>query len=128
MTTFISINCDGCNGRFEKDLRYYNRAIKLNAKMFCSRKCYEKTLLKDPIKKETERNIYIKNYRNANRESMKRKRHEYHKRVYGDEIKIRGKKYLRKWRAKKEYGEFWESAIIIFDIYKLLRDQRNAYE
>lgn len=131
------ITCKYCGNQCDKKTGHVNRALKTNAKLFCSRACFglDKRISleeKKLIKKE-----YDKEYRLKNSEKKKQYGKEYHKKTY-DPIKASvdrkakmhihvermrqpkwveyKKKYDKIRQAKLNYGEFWESALLIRNI------------
>ncbi len=133
-------HCPICKNEFYKSNSHYNRAIKLGLNLFCGRACagisrrgIEKTI----EQKKAEKAAYDKRYRKEYTEELKKEKHEYHKRTYDKEkaasirkermpkhieycrqpkYKEWKKKYDKKHRAKKQYGEFAEAALILFKI------------
>jgi hypothetical protein len=135
------MNCNHCDKELNKSTSAINRALKINAHLYCNKKC---SGLARQIHRTNEENRilkaqYDKDYRSKNAIKLKLSKHDYFKKNY-DPLKAsidRKKKskehseycrqpkykaykrdYDKKYLAKKLFGEFWESAILIREIEK----------
>lgn len=130
------IVCNHCKKETDKPKGAVNRALKINAPLYCDKICAglgrrdNKTIEeKKRLKAE-----YDKEFRKKNATEIKKRKHEYFKKTYDPQkasverkkrmpkhieycrqpkYKEWKKEYDLKYRAKKEFGEFWESAILI---------------
>jgi hypothetical protein len=142
--------CGYCGKECEKEQSQINRANRKGLKLYCNLQCAGAGKRKgytDEDKKRIKRE-YDEQYRSKNKDLLKAKKHEYFKRTY-DPVQAaidRRKRYHRhleylqtpqyrawkqeydqKYRAKKLYGEFWESALLIMKIEGLY-DAREIRE
>lgn len=147
------INCDLCNKLFEIMTGHYNRSMKLRAGLFCSRACsHENRRRHVPIEvKKEQKRLYDNEYRKKNKERLKKEKAEYFQRVYKEQYekfkairkarmkdhieycrqpkyKAYKKKYDRKYRNKKIYGEYFEAAGVLTDLEILIRKTMPKYE
>lgn len=138
------MNCAYCGEQITKKI---HKGCK-NA--YCNRECsgLGRRNNKTEQQKKEEKRLYDIEYRNKNIESIKEKNKTYFKKHYEanpekyrqkrkdnykrhleylntPEYKAYKKEYDKKYRAKKQYGEFWESAIILQDI-ELQIDNREV--
>lgn len=139
MGNFIKCTCHHCKKDFEKQVSDYNVSIRLGINIYCSRECsglgrrHNKT--KD--QKKEEKRLYDHEYRAKNLETIKARKKEYFKRTY-DPVqaaidrkprikahieRLRNPKYRaykklydKKYLAKKNFGDFWESALLVEEI------------
>lgn len=143
--------CPHCNIEFEVKKIYLNRANKIGAPRYCSKKCsglarrYNKTR----EQRISEKSEYDRQYREKNRELIKQKKHEHFIKTYDPtqaaldrkktmprhieycrrpEYKANKITYDMEFRAKKLYGENWESAILIQQINKKLVEMADKAE
>lgn len=139
MSTYVEIICPHCKNPAKKELREVNAAKKRKGQIFCSKKCafdYRKTT---PEQKKEVKKLYDKEYRQKNLEAIKVKKSLAFKKDYKEnpekyrairkakqqkhneycrqpKYKEKKKSYDEQYRAKKNYGEFWESAILVKEI------------
>jgi len=129
-------SCGYCGKECDKDQSQINRALRKGLKLYCNLQCAGKSRRKNlsaEQKKEIKRQ-YDEKYRENNKDLLKVKKHEYFVKTY-DPIKAavdRKKRYHRhleylrtpeyrawkaaydeKYRARKIYGEYWESFLLI---------------
>lgn len=133
------VKCAYCNKEVEKFLSHVNRALKSGNNIYCDRKCSglgRRLNLSIKQKKEIKR-IYDIEYRKNNAEIIKIKQREYNSSPSGRAMQKRHrlktndyrKEYIstpkyREWkknydkifRAKQQYGEFFEAELILRDI------------
>lgn len=130
------MNCNYCGKPLNKTTGEINRAKKAGLSLYCNRECSGLGRRNDKTKeqKKLEKQQYDKEYRNKNKERIKAKKAEYNKTKAGratqkrdrdkrkeqhleycrqPEYRAYKKEYDQKHRAKKQYGEFWESAILL---------------
>lgn len=130
----MKVKCAHCGNYTEKQNGAVNRALKIKAPLYCNQTCAGLARRKEvPNKKELKRE-YDRQYRLKNLEKIKRQKHEHFKKTYDPEkasIERKAnmhkhlermrqpkwveykKKYDKVYKAKKNYGEFWECAILI---------------
>lgn len=138
--------CEYCAKVFNKSTGNYNRAKKLGLKLYCNKTCAglgRRIERSDEEKREIKSN-YDKQYRALNIDHKKKTAKEYFKRTYDPakaaihrktrmpyhveycrkpEYKAKKKKYDQLHRAKINYGEFWESALLMQKIEKEIDDR-----
>ena len=145
------VKCSFCTTEFEKENGSINRARKDGKSIYCGRKCsgLARRLNKSDEQKKIEKASYDRMYRKKNNGILKVKKAEYFKRTYDPEkARIERKKranfhteycrrpeyrkwkreYDRKYRAKKHYGEFWESFLLTLDIRTECLQNATDYE
>lgn len=150
----MKVKCAYCGMSTDKSIGHYNRAMKLGAKLYCNHKCFgldrrgneteeEKREIKswyDMFIRESmtddERDIYILNkalyffldYR-ENPEKYKLRRQEKMPRhieyCRQPSYKEKKHKYDVERNAKNTYGEYWEAAVILNELEKMV-DNRLA--
>lgn len=133
------VNCEQCGASIEKTVGHINRALKSGCKLFCNKKCFglSRRLNLSIEQKKQIKSEYDKEFRIKNKDRLKKIKAEYHKKNY-DPVKAaiyrksrmpyhveycRQPKY-KKWKqqydevytAKKNYGEYYESAIALKNI------------
>lgn len=139
----ISLICPVCKKQYEKSTGHYNRAVKLNAKMYCSKSCFSvgrklefDKHLKTPEQLKAEKSEYDKKYREKNLEAIKQRKKEAFQKDYKanpekyrlerqrrmkshveycrqPEYKAYKKEYDHRYRLELRYGEFWEAASVL---------------
>lgn len=142
----MKVVCSHCQTETEKPTGAVNRALKSGLPIYCNRTCagLARRIGRSIEEKKQLKFEYDKKYREQNKEQLKVKKNEYHKKTYDPEkasvkrkanmhkhieIMRRPKwvaykqQYDKKYLAKKKYGEFWESAILINEIQSLYDDK-----
>jgi len=133
------VNCQYCNKEIEKRECDIVRANKEGYKLFCDLTCAGLSHRVERTKEEKKllKREYDIKFRAERAETIKAKKAEYFKRTYNPEKAAIGRKermpkhveycrrpeykawkkeYDQTFRAKKTYGEFWEAAIILFEL------------
>jgi hypothetical protein len=135
--------CQYCESKIDKPSGAVNRANRLGLNIYCNRTCAGLARRKNKSESENKehKRLYDIEYRNKNKELIKAKKAEYFKKDYAKnpekykklrkskykkhleylntpEYKAYKKEYDKKHRAKKYYGEFWESSILLVEIEK----------
>lgn len=133
------IVCECCKKKADLPTGKVNRAKKDGYKIYCSRECSSEArrFHRSVEEKKRLKAEYDKQFRKKNAEVIKKRKHEYFKKTYDPQkaaierkkrmpkhieycrqpkYKEYKKQYDVKYRAKKEFGEFWESAILINQI------------
>lgn len=146
-----SVLCAHCGAKTAKLARDINRAEKRGMKLFCDKKCFglSRRLNKAKSVKIEEKRLYDIEYRAKNREELKKKKHERFKRDYDPAAAAVKRKarapyhveycrqpeyvawkqtYDRQYRAKKDYGEFFECALLAQDIRSEALTRMTDYE
>ncbi len=146
-----TITCAHCGKESEKRTGIVNRAIKLGKPLYCGRKCFglASRNIKTPDQLKEEKRIYDMEYRRKNKALLKAKKAEYFQRTYDperaaidrrktmrrhieycrtSEYKAWKKEYDRTYRAKKTYGEFWESFLLLMDVEQEVESRMNKYQ
>lgn len=142
------VKCFYCGADVEKSAGHANRARKLGMYMFCDKKCFglsRRSLLSN-VEKAEQKRLYDMEYRAKNSDTIKQRKDAYYKTPVGraaqkrnrDNRKEKHKEYIRRpeykeWkqqydkvhRAKKLYGEFWESIIILNQIETVIEPERK---
>ncbi len=143
--------CDYCGDDFLKETGEINRAAKRGLKIYCSRECsgLGRRKNKSDEQKKEEKQIYDKQYRLDNIALIRIKKSEYFKRTYDPvkaaiqrkktmprhikycqqpKYKLLKKNYDRTYRAKKQYGEYWECFLLTQDIRAEALSRQSDYE
>jgi len=145
------VKCPICLNEINQPQTAINIAIKQCKSIYCGRKCAgigRRDKRTDEQKKEDKR-IYDEKYRLENQKMLKAKKAEYFQKTYDiekakierkkrskehaeycrqPEYKVWKKEYDRKYKAKKNYGEFWESAVISMEIREECLERETNYE
>lgn len=129
----------------------YNRAIKIGAPVYCNRTCAGagRRLNKTAEEKKKEKAEYDEKYREANLDVIKNKKKKYFQRTYDPtqaavvrkkrmprhveycrqpKYKEYKKGYDKQFRAKKQFGEFAEAALILIELENKLDSKTIKYE
>lgn len=147
----MKIVCAHCSKESDKRPSDVNRAKKIGASLYCDRKCsslgHRKHLTTEFLKER--KRLYDAEYRATNLASITAKKAAYFKANYNPEraaierkktmqrhveycrqpeYKAWKKEYDRKYRAKKNYGEFWESFLILQEVQVEVEDRMPRYE
>lgn len=147
----MRVPCFYCGKESEKSLGAVNRATKKNAALFCNKICFglNRRVEKTREQKREEKRQYDKDYRAKNRELLKSKKRQYFQKTYDpikaseerkknmsrhveycrrQEYKEWKKSYDSQYRAKKFYGEFWESFLLILQVNKEVDSRMSDYD
>jgi hypothetical protein len=131
-------NCGYCGKIVSQPWGAINRARKKYALIYCDRVCagFGRRTTKTLEQKKEEKRLYDMEYR-ATSPTLKARRHDYHRRTYDHasaaekrqermpyhveycrrpQYKAWKRDYDIHFRAKKQYGEFFESAILLNEI------------
>lgn len=145
------ITCPQCKVKIDKPTGEVNRAKKGGKAIHCGKSCAGLTRRKEKTKeqKKQEKRLYDMQYRAKNGEVLKEKKRKYFQRTYDPkqaaierkktmprhveycrrpEYKAYKQGYDRVYRAKQDYGQFWEHFILIMDIRKEALGQQSRYE
>ena len=146
-----SVTCACCGVQFLKENGALNRAIELKRPIYCGKECAGKGRrggLTATEKIERKR-LYDIEYRAKNIELLKEKKAAYFQSTYdpekaaierkkrmsqhveycrSPEYKAYKKKYDEEYRARKEYGEFWQCFLIVASIDKEVSDRASPLE
>lgn len=145
------IQCNYCGKSVEKETGHVNRAKKLGNGLYCNQRCsgaakrHGKTI--EQLKEE--KRLYDIEYRKKNGEYRKQQMIKYNSSPAGRAMQKRNREKFkeshleycrtpeyRKWkreydkkhRSKKEYGEFWESAILLNEIETIIDNRQTKQE
>jgi hypothetical protein len=147
----LSIICYQCGTDALLEAGAVNRARRHRRRIFCGRKCagLARRTNKTKRQKIEEKRIYDMAYRSANLDRIKAKKREYFRQTYDPskaaidrqktmkrhleycrqpKYKEYKRDYDRKYRAKDDYGEFWESFLLIQDLDKEIHSRMTDYE
>lgn len=141
MPTYVKIKCCQCGKSVKRYVGYVNRAKKDGLKMFCGKKCFGLSRRDGKTKeqKKAEKAKYDKEFRYYHREEIKQRKaaafkkdyaanpEKYRKerrRRYKDHLKYIQTPEYKKWKkeydvkylAKKDFGIYWESAILLKEL------------
>lgn len=128
--------CTNCLIEFDVSVGHFNRAKKIGAPLFCCKACFfEFRKVDKPVEqKKLEKKLYDAEYRVRKAAEIKEKKREYFKRTYDPksaavqrkermqqhaeycrrpEYKEYKRKYDEQHRAKKLFGEFFESVLLL---------------
>lgn len=143
--------CPYCGDKLNKSFSEINRAVKAGLNLYCNRTCSgaAKRLNKSEQQKKEEKSEYDKQFRIKNKEKIKTQKEEYCKTTEGRAMQKRSrdkrkdyhaeyiktpeyrawkKEYDKIHRAKKYYGELWESAILLHQIEQLIPNREVKQE
>lgn len=137
----MEIVCPQCGKKADKRTGCVKRARSIGAPVYCGRKCagLARRVKRTIDEKRKDKAIYDELYRAKNRDRLKKSKAEYFQKVYKEnpekfrlqrisrrqynkdfkrtpEYRKYKHEYDKKYRAKKEYGEFWESFILLRNI------------
>lgn len=138
------IICAYCKKEVDKRPGHVNRAKRIGAPLYCDVVCAGHGRRKPPKtteQKKAEKAVYDANYREVNASKLKvskakyyqarrlkpgflekekqRRKENMHRHVeycQKPEYKAYKQGYDRKYRAQKDHGDFWESALLVLDI------------
>lgn len=145
-------NCYYCGVEFDMPKNYYNRAKKAGLNVYCSKAHAHlgKRVNKSEEQKKFEKSEYDRKYRELNYERLKKEKHEYFNKDYAanpekykkqrqekypkhleylntDKYKNYKSEYDKKYRAQKQFGEYWEAGLILIEIEKNLESKQIKY-
>ena len=135
----VKLTCPVCKQEHEKENGAVTRAKKKGAPIYCGRKCagIARRTNKTEAQKKEEKRLYDMQYRENNKEELKVKKAAWFKSWYDPEkareerkktmprhvaycrqpeYKAWKRDYDRKHRAKRRYGEYWESHLLAMAI------------
>ncbi len=147
----MKVVCEHCRKKVERCAGDVNRARKAGLKLFCDRRCtglfYRKHKTKEQL--VLEKRLYDMEYRRKNRKRLKIQKREYFDRTY-DPVKAaverkarmprhveycrqpayrRWKsKYDKRYSAKKMFGPYAESFLILQKIDKEIASRMSRYD
>lgn len=143
--------CATCRAVAWKERGHINRSRKQGAPLYCSRECagIGRRKNKTEDQKKEEKRLYDAEYRRKNRAMLKAKKAAYHKRTYDPaaaaverkkraaqhaeycrrpEYKTWKRGYDRQYRAKRDYGEFWEAYLALRDLDQEVDARASRYD
>lgn len=138
-----SLICPKCTCDFEIRKAYWTKAQQIGSPNYCSKTCagLARRSGKSEEQKKQEKSEYDRLYREIDKQTKKIKRAEYFQKTYDPakaaikrkermpkhveycrrpEYREYKKGYDENYRAKKNYGSFWESAIILKHIENIV--------
>lgn len=145
------VSCACCQSSFWKENGALNRAVEIGRPVYCDKVCAGKGRrggLSDADKKERKR-LYDIEYRGKDPEARKVSKAAYFKATYdpakaaierkkrmpqhveycrSPEYKAYKKKYDEEYRARKEYGEFWQCFLIVASIGQEVSERASSLE
>ena len=133
--------CFNCGKQFDKRIGEINRAIKRKAPVYCNLACAGIARRKHKTKERLieEKRLYDMEYRRKNQAKLRAIKKEYFQKSYDPqkaaierkkkmpkhieycrqpEYKEYKKDYDKKYRAKNDYGEYWEAYLLLQNIEK----------
>lgn len=151
MSKLTTVICAWCGNETEKTLGHVNRAKKENRLLFCNKVCFglHRRVEKSKEQKKQEKRLYDMQYRKKNAGMLKAKKAAYFQRSYDPveaakkrqetmprhveycrrpEYKAYKSKYDSQYRAKKMYGEFYESFLLLLQIDREVESRASKYE
>ena len=144
------MKCPHCGKELERKQGYINRALKLGVPIYCSRVCsglarrverteeekkkiksdYDKARLNGPLRDRIleEKRQYAKTptgraVQKRQREKPERKKYQAEFIKKSDYVKWKHD-YDQKYHAQKNYGEFWEAALVLKTIEEVILPER----
>jgi len=147
----VKVKCAHCGKTSDKPTSAVNRARKNGRPLYCNKRCAGLARCKHKTKaqKKEEKRLYDIEYRAKNRTKLKAKKAAYFQRTYDPkkaaverkkrmshhveycrrpEYRAWKKSYDRQYRAKKEYGDFWECHILAMEIRNEALSRASDYE
>lgn len=144
-------NCAYCGKPHGQSVSSVNRAVKVGAPLYCNRVCagFGRRSNKSKAEKIEEKRLYDLEYRKKNPAMLKEKKHEYFKRTYDPkkaavyrktrmpyhveycrrpEYRKYKTQYDQVYRAKKDFGPLWESALLVQQIETEILSRITRYE
>lgn len=145
------IQCASCGKTCEKSASHYNRAMKMGANLYCGKVCAGRgrRVAKTAAQKKEEKRLYDMQYREKNQARIQQNKAAYFKRTYDPVVAAVARKersadhaeycrrpeyvvwkreYDQKYRARKEYGDFWQSFLILRSIEKEVAERATKQE
>jgi hypothetical protein len=143
----VALTCPVCGSLHEKAASHVNRSNKNGWGIYCGKSCSSiaRKKNKSVAQKREEKRVYDEKRRNGERrEEILAKKRDYHKRTYdpikaakyrklrmqyhveycrSHEYKEYKSKYDKEYKAKKKYGDFWESAVLANEIRRYVVDK-----
>jgi len=133
------ITCSHCGEDCEKTVGHINRALKLGSLLFCDRICFGLSSRKwnSEAEKKKQKKIYDQKYSKTNKDRIKSRMRTYNSSPAGRAMQKRNrekfkqahleycrtpeykkwkKDYDLKYRAKKNYGEYWQAFVFLLQI------------
>jgi len=147
----VKFICAFCDVTAERPAGHCNRSLARGDKLYCGRRCsgLGRRKHKTKAQKVEEKRLYDMEYREQNIERLTVQKREHFKRTYNPakaaierkakmprhieycrQPKYRAWKrdYDRQYLAKKDYGEFWECALLADDIRNEALNRMTDYE
>lgn len=145
------IQCACCGSDCIKSNGHINRATKVGMLLYCGKACAGRgrRVGKTVEQKKAEKRAYDQQYRADNVDRLKREKSEYFQRTYDPvsaaiarrermpahieycrrpEYVAWKRDYDVRYRAKKEYGEFWQCFLIVASIDKEVSERATKTE
>lgn len=151
MSGFVQLPCAHCGKVGKKRVGDFNRAQANGKPLFCGKVCFglSRRKHKPDDQKRAEKAEYDRQYQAKNREMLKAKKaaayaanpNRERERAYRKANMARHVEYCRRpeykqykreydqiYRAKQDYGEFWEASIIAIQIDAEVKERASRYE
>lgn len=145
------VDCAYCNAVTKKLTGEINRAKKKGAPIYCNKICagFGRRHNKTKTQLKGEKRIYDMEFRRKNKEILRIKKKEYFQKTYDPEkaaierksnmprhveycrqpkYREYKKEYDAKYRAKNDYGEFWEAFFALREVEQEIRKRMSWYE
>jgi hypothetical protein len=148
----VVVRCAFCGSEKKKESTAVTRANKEGRNLYCDRRCAGKgrrTDTRTADQKRADKAEYDRRYRDDNKDLIKKKKSDYFRKTY-DPIKAAEKRkinmhrhikycqqpqyvekkkiYDRKYKAKKNHGEYWESAVLALQINDEILKTTTKYQ
>ncbi len=153
MAKTVTCTCPQCSGLFEANTSRFNRAQKDAAPLYCGKSCagLARRTANPPTEAERKeaKRLYDATRRIVKADEIKAKKRDYFKRTYDPvkaaverkanmhrhveycrrpEYKAWKRQYDNRYNAKKDFGEFAESALLLQDIEREINERATRYE
>lgn len=145
------MNCAHCGNPHGRTTGEINRARSAGFRLFCSRKCFglDRRIYKPKSQKVEEKRLYDIAYREKNIDSIKARKREYFKQTYDPkaaaivrkgrmaehieycrrpEYRTWKRQYDQQYRARNDYGPFWESGMLLAELSNEIEQRSTFYE
>lgn len=138
---FVKVKCSYCGKEVKKSLGHYNRSLRTTTNFYCNIQCagkgkrtsiedkkakkaaYDKKIAATPERKQKRKEYFQKSYINNPEKyrAIRKQRYKKHLEYLSSPKYIQWKhEYDQKYRAKKEYGVFWECSLILKELENFL--------
>lgn len=143
--------CAHCGKPVKQPIGAINRALRMGLRLYCDKVCsgLGRRVEKSKAQKVEEKRVYDEQYRQRNLAMLKAKKAAYFQATYDPakaaigrkarmaqhveycqrpEYKAWKREYDRAYRAKADFGPFWESALLLLQVDEEVSSRMTKYE